>query len=106
MEEFCSKVQADLFSADLVPCDFVSVTVPDLCAFKFSLTILFSSWNRSGGSYMACSLSAFSMFHDVLAGELLSLFSAMVQQLHECDLHLVDGPDGLTASHLSIENTN
>lgn len=46
------------------------------------------------------------MLHDVLAGELLSLFSAMVQQLHERDLHLVDGPDGLTASHLSVENTN
>lgn len=55
---------------------------------------------------MACSLSPLQMLRDVLAGELLSLFSAMVQQLHERDLHLVDGPDGLTASHLSVENTN
>lgn len=46
------------------------------------------------------------MLRDVLAGELLSLFSAMVQQLHERDLYLADGPDGLTASHLSVENSN
>lgn len=32
--------------------------------------------------------------------------SAMVQQLHECHLHLADRPDGPTASHLPAENTH
>lgn len=54
---------------------------------------------------MACSLCCLNA-PQCVGWRTLSLFSAMVQQLHERDLYLADGPDGLTASHLSVENSN